>query len=125
MNHSRSKHPVKNKDNDFKDFTTLVKDEMERKGITRAELKNNSKLSNVTIGRILKNTNNKGYGYTATIETVIAVAHGLKLSEAEAQELLCAAFPQWKVGLAYLGKRNGLDSANEILFDNGFDAIGD
>lgn len=109
---------------EFKDFTVLVKQLMEAKNITRAELIEGSCLSKVTVSRILRNTNNKGSGYTPTMNVVSAICFGLKATDAEAEELLLSAFPQWKVGRKYFSKEYGIYDANSILDDNGLSPIG-
>ena len=105
-------------------FSKEVKKKAKSNGLTQARLTEKSQLSKTTIGRIYRNTNDKGGTYTPTLQVVFAVGMALQLSRDEAMELLYTAFPEMALWLQFLD--DGLDffEANEILYDLGLSTWG-
>ena len=92
--------------------------------MTQSALVKSSALSKTTISRICRNNNDKGSSYLPTPSVVMAVSVGLKLSPAEAKELLFAAFPEMAHWSGFLESRLTIYEANEILYENGIPLLG-
>jgi len=108
----------------YVNFSSAVVRYMKENGMTQSDLVKSSALSRTTISRICRNNNDKGSSYLPTLSIVMAVSVGLKLSCAEAKELLFAAFPEMAHWSGFLERRLTIYEANEILYDNGLPLLG-
>jgi len=102
-----------------KSFSDFVKDKMAERKMNQSDLSRSSLLSVKTVGRVYNNKNYIGSAYRATLPVVLAVSVGLKLSRAEADELLYSAFPEMKLWGCFLDRKLDIDEVNAILDENG------
>lgn len=108
----------------YKDFSTIVKEYLKIKGVTPSELINTHYLSKTIVSRIYRNTNSKGSKYVPTHKVFMTICIALKLTQAEAQELFFAAFPEMELLGYFLDNKLDIDRANEILDYNKFELLG-
>ena len=111
-------------DDQYKSFSELVKELMQNKEMTAADLSRASGLSKTTISRVLRDTNDKGQTYRPTdgIVAAIGLAFGQGLDGWE--KLLFAAFPEriiWRD--AFINQRS-VDETNDLLYDAGLSLLG-
>lgn len=96
-----------------------VNKKMSETGINQTALIRSSQLPKTTISRICRNSNDKGSSYQATLPVVWALSIGLKLTRAEATEMLFSAFPEMELWGKFLDERLSIYDVNYILDETG------
>ena len=112
-------------------FSDAVNKYLAEKGMTQADLMARGNLSKTTVGRICRNTNDKGRDkdnkkipYTPTHRMVMTVCVALGLSKAEKDEMMRIAFPEEEVWDEILEKRMNLIDANMYLKERNLHELG-
>ncbi len=112
------------KTKNYKHFSDAVKKLLKEKVKKQSDLVNESCLSKTTVSRICRNSNDKGSTYLPTIQIVMAVCVGLKLTRTQARELLFCAYPEMELWGDFLDNHLTIDQSNEILDYYGFPLLG-
>lgn len=123
--------PCSNPKKARKTFSDAVNKYLADKGMTQADLMARGNLSKTTVGRICRNTNDKGRDkenkkipYTPTHRMVMTVCVALGLSKAEKDEMMRIAFPEEEVWDEILEKRMNLIDANMYLKERNLHELG-
>lgn len=87
--------------------------------MTQADLVRASLLLKSTVCKICNNTNGKGSTYQASLPVIWALSIGLKLTRAEATDMLFSAFPEMELWGKFLDNRLSIYDVNYILYEAG------
>lgn len=91
---------------------------------SQRDLARRSRISEPTISRIVRNSNDKGGPYEPTDAVVMAISLAFGLDRARWESLLFAAFPERKIWFECLDKRLGAYEADSQLYDQGLPLLG-
>ena len=122
--------PCSNPKKARKTFSDAVNKYLADKGMTQADLMARGNLSKTTVGRICRNTNDKGKDkdkktpYTPTHRMVMTVCVALVLSKTEKDEMMRIAFPEEEVWDEILEKKMNLIDANMYLKERNLHELG-
>ena len=105
-------------------FSAAIKYYMRMKKISRRELQQESNLSRTTIGRMCRNSNDKGSTYRPPIQVIWAVSVGLKLTHAEMDELFRLAYPESEFMGEILDNHLTMVRADILLAENNCPLLG-
>ena len=112
------------KQNPDKTFRQCVKRLMQEKVMDQKDLAAKSCLTETTISRILRNSNDKGADYRPTEQVVAAISLSFELGTEGYEILRRAAFPQVAIWQKALEDYKTVAGANEDLLKNGLPLLG-
>jgi hypothetical protein len=101
-----------------------VNDKMSKMSISQGKLAKLSCLSEAKVSRMRRNSNDRGGTYKMTVFDVMAISIGLSLNKEEAKDFFFSAFPELELLDYFLEKKLSVEKANDILYDLGFDLLG-
>jgi transcriptional regulator with XRE-family HTH domain len=101
-----------------------VKDKLNERRMSQAELARKSLLSASRICRICKDSNSQGSTFTITFRDVMALSFGFSLNREETTDLFFSAFPEAELWGDFLDKRMNIYEVNEVFYDNGLTLLG-
>jgi len=92
--HGERNKKTAEKSGKFYNFSDAVKHYIKLRGLSQKELAEQSGLSETTISRIVRNSNDKGSTFALTANMVATIILALKVTLEEGQELFFCAFPE-------------------------------
>lgn len=105
-------------------FANYVKEHLAKNGWTQKDLAEAANLSESMVCRMLRDNNGRGSPFRLTDELVTTVALALKLGRAGWEELLYLAFPERRLWLEAIDRRENVISLNCRLYENGLPTLG-